>query len=219
MAGSSIQNRVQLGDSATDANNFELKTNYDGTLSLKRGAFGTLGSILTVSSSGLVTLNQEKQLLLVTAKPTTSGTFVDFTSADIPSWARRIKMHWNAVSTNGVSHYLVQVGTGGVPLTTTYVSNSQATEAGPSVATGSATTGYLALSGSAAIITSGHVELNLIAPNTWQAVLNLTRMNNSGLTSGCGIVTLSGILDIIRVTTMNGTDIFDAGSIALTIEG
>ena len=38
------------------------------------------------------------------------------------------------------------------------------------------------------------------------------------LTSG-GSVTLSGILDRIRITTVNGTDTFDAGSINILYEG
>ena len=31
--------------------------------------------------------------------------------------------------------------------------------------------------------------------------------------------TISGILDRIRLTTVNGTDLFDAGSVSILVEG
>jgi hypothetical protein len=37
--------------------------------------------------------------------------------------------------------------------------------------------------------------------------------------SSAGAVTLSGTLDRVRITTVNGTDTFDAGSINILYEG
>ena len=52
MAGNIKTNSVTLGDSATDSQNFQLRTNVDGTATLARGAAGNLGDILTVDAAG-----------------------------------------------------------------------------------------------------------------------------------------------------------------------
>lgn len=39
------------------------------------------------------------------------------------------------------------------------------------------------------------------------------------LSATAGAVTISGTLDRIRITTVNGTDTFDAGSINILVEG
>lgn len=56
MAGPLTAQQVTLGDSATDSQNFRLRSNNDGTLTLARGVNGALGSVLTVDASGNVTL-------------------------------------------------------------------------------------------------------------------------------------------------------------------
>jgi len=56
MAGTLKTNSVTLGDSATDSQNFQLRTNVDGTATLARGAAGDLGDILTVDVGGKVSL-------------------------------------------------------------------------------------------------------------------------------------------------------------------
>ena len=53
MAGTIKANALQLGDSATAANNFVLQTNTDGTAKLSRGNLGaTTQDILTVDAAG-----------------------------------------------------------------------------------------------------------------------------------------------------------------------
>jgi len=56
MAGNIKTNSVTLGDSATDSQNFQLRTNVDGTATLARGAAGNLGDVLTVDAAGTVAL-------------------------------------------------------------------------------------------------------------------------------------------------------------------
>ena len=58
MAGTIKTNAVQLGDSATDSQNFQLRTNVDGTAKLARGAAGNLGDVLTVDASSNVAVPQ-----------------------------------------------------------------------------------------------------------------------------------------------------------------
>jgi hypothetical protein len=51
-------------------------------------------------------------------------------------------------------------------------------------------------------------------------IFNYSGANNAGGTSifGGGEVSLSGTLDRVRITTVNGTDTFDAGSINIMYE-
>ena len=60
--------------------------------------------------------------------------------------------------------------------------------------------------------------LTLISGNTWVQSSNTSR-SDAFATSCCGgTVTLGGILDRVRITTVNGTDTFDAGSINILWE-
>jgi hypothetical protein len=45
------------------------------------------------------------------------------------------------------------------------------------------------------------------------------RSNDNGVTIGTGSLALGGTLDRVRITTVNGTDTFDAGSINIMYEG
>lgn len=55
MAGNLTGNSLNLGNSATDAQNFVLKENGDGTGALLKGAAGTLGTVLAFDNSNRVT--------------------------------------------------------------------------------------------------------------------------------------------------------------------
>lgn len=49
-------------------------------------------------------------------------------------------------------------------------------------------------------------------------MLSSTGSGTVGLNVISGYVTLSGALDIVRITTVNGTDTFDAGSVNILFE-
>jgi len=92
MAGSIKTNSVTLGDSATDSQNFQLRTNVDGTAKLARGAAGNLGDILTVDVSGKVSLagldlNQTWQNVLTTPGRASGVTYTNTTSKPIKVFA------------------------------------------------------------------------------------------------------------------------------------
>ena len=146
-----------------------------------------------------------------TAVASTSGTSIDFTS--IPSWVKRITVMLNGVSTSGSSAYLVQIGAGSV--TTSGYSGSSAY--GTTATTYSA--GFIISSAqSASTLQSGVVTLTLLGSNTWvqNAIIGLS--NASTPTVGGGVLALGGVLDRVRITTVNGTDTFDAGSINILYE-
>jgi hypothetical protein len=67
-------------------------------------------------------------------------------------------------------------------------------------------------------VISGAMTLLLFSGNTWVSSHTAGSSANSTTFFGGGQVTLSGVLDRLRVTTVNGTDTFDAGSINILYE-
>jgi hypothetical protein len=156
---------------------------------------------------------QMQRLVQATSQASTSGTSIDFTS--IPSWVKRITVMLAGVSSNGTSNFQVQIGAGSVDAT----SYTSVTSAGAGAYTSS--TGFL-LTGviSAALSRNGHCVLTLIGSNVWVASSVIANSDTTYTTSiGAGQKTLSGTLDRVRITTVNGTDTFDAGSINILYEG
>ena len=145
-----------------------------------------------------------------TAVASTSGTSIDYTS--IPSWVKRITVMFNGVSTSGTAFIWVQIGSGSVE-TSGYNSVFQG-----STSSGTATASFIVGSSGASDVRYGTVVLSTMGSNLWVAssVIGLT---NATLTQqGAGAKTTSGVLDRIRLTTSNGTDTFDAGSINIVYE-
>lgn len=151
-------------------------------------------------------------ITLATAK-TATGTFVDFT--DIPSWVKRVTVMFSAVSTSGTSPVQIQLGDSGGLETTGYNSGAFSYDSG-SPAT--STTGLVVDEdvGGAAASRYGAYVLTLLDGNVWVGRGNLIVSN---VTLSAGGKTLSATLDRIRITTVNGTDTFDAGTINIMYEG
>jgi hypothetical protein len=175
------------------------------------------GTVTGISAGGLpdacITPSDLSQpLTLSTAVASTSGTSIDFTS--IPSWVKRITVMFDGVSTNGSSNGLIQIGSGSF-VTSGYLggSNSSGTEA-------LFTAGFgIRNMDAAAAVTHGSIQLLNVSGNNW-VVSGFTSRSNSGASGGtAGSVALSGTLDRVRITTVNGTDTFDAGSINILYEG
>jgi hypothetical protein len=162
-----------------------------------------------------------QKLTLDTAKASTSGTSIDFTG--IPSWARRITVMFNGVSVSGVSSFLLRLGTSGTPTTSGYFSTSGyiTTPNTTGVAGGvNSTAGFVIQSGDAGYTLYGSIVFTNISGNTWVGQGNFANIAVQTLSiTAAGSIALSGILNIIRITTVNGTDAFDAGSINIMYEG
>lgn len=149
-----------------------------------------------------------------TAVASTSGTSIDFTG--IPSWVKRITVMFSGVSTNGISGILVQLGDGGGIENSGYVSFSNVVATASTVS--AYTTGFGLDSGAATNNLSGSVILGNLDANTWVAQGNFSRQGSNAGVYTSGSKTLSDTLDRIRITTVNGTDTFDAGSINILYE-
>ena len=66
---------------------------------------------------------------------------------------------------------------------------------------------------------SGQSTIFTMGSNLYMAAGNLVTTNNTnnGM-NNAGTVTLAGALDRVRITTVNGTDTFDAGTINIQYE-
>jgi hypothetical protein len=124
---------------------------------------------------------------------------------------------FNGVSTNGSSAFIVQLGSGSID-TASYISSNEAM-AGATVGGAAATTGFQATyNAAAANIHSGIMTINNFSGNEWvfNAIINVHSATT--LYVGSGYKSLSGTLDRVRITTVNGTDTFDAGSVNILYE-
>ena len=148
-----------------------------------------------------------------TAVASTSGTSIDFTG--IPATAKRITVMFSNVSTNGTSNPLIQLGSGSI---TTSGYAAFGAYFGASTAATSYSTGFGLYAGDPGNSTKGHAILTLVTGNTWVCSINVA-YTSSYLATGAGSVSLSGTLDRLRITTVNGTDTFDAGTINIMWEG
>jgi hypothetical protein len=158
---------------------------------------------------------QMQRITQGTAVASTSGTSIDFTS--LPAWVKRITVNYVGVSTNGTSNFLVQLGDSGGVENTGYASACH----GNGV-TSSSTAGFnIVNSVSAANSFSGSLVLTVqdAALFTWCAMGIGFRNDFAMPFSSSGTKSLSTTLDRVRITTVNGTDTFDAGSINILYEG
>ena len=209
---------VMSGDSSGDlsllsgVNTVVAVTSTGATVTGTLAATGAItGSSTVAGSTGIL-----YPLTSGTAVASTSGTSIDFTS--IPSWVKRITVMFSGVSANGTSDWLIQLGDAGGVETAGYLGTGTSIQAG----TGETlyTTGIGIRSTSAATIAYGSVVISQVSAssNTWvsQGVLGQSNVARSLLVGGGKA--LSDTLTLVRITTVNGTDTFDAGSVNILYE-
>lgn len=143
-----------------------------------------------------------------------SGTSIDFNS--IPSWVRRVTVMFDDVSTNGTSNPQIQLGTSSGIVTTGYETANGTLIASPTV--GTASSGVVLRSANATNTMSGSAIFNLISPNVWVYQGTFGNFASAAIYFVAGKVDLGANLDRLRITTVNGTDSFDAGSINIMYE-
>ena len=216
--GTGVANNAAM--TVTGSGNFAYTRTLTGTTNVTLPTTGTLATLAGTETFTNKTLTSPViggtptgvgVLTSGTAVASTSGTSIDFTS--IPSWVKRITVMFNGVSVSGTSNIQIQIGAGSV-ITTGY--------------TGGTSTGTAVIDNSAGFI----VARNPAAVNAYSAVINLITLGSfiwaqsgncissgaDACTVSAGNLTLSGALDRVRITTVNGTDTFDAGSINILYE-
>jgi hypothetical protein len=143
---------------------------------------------------------------------TASGTSVDFTG--IPSWVKRVTVMFSGVSTNGSSIILARLGTSSGVVATGYVSAAWT----GNTTTVSQTTGFgMSGVGSASYALHGNLILCYDGTN-WTSSHTFNQAGAATIAMGGGSVALGATLDRVRITTVNGTDTFDAGTINIIYE-
>ena len=174
---------------------------------------------VTIDGSASVTINSGAVLGITsgTAVASTSGTSIDFTG--IPSWVKRITVCFSGFSSNGSSAYLIQSGSGSVE-NTGYLGASTTTAA--SASTSNYTTGFGI--GNAAGATNvlhgiGTIVLLNSSTNLWAFSFVGGNSDSTRAVFSGSSKAFSGTIDRVRLTTVNGTDTFDAGSINILYEG
>ena len=153
----------------------------------------------------------------MTAVASTSGTSIDFTP--IPAGVKRITVMFNGVSTSGTSAPRIRVGTAGGIVTSGYLGTCLGS-AGTAVSNVSFTAGFDINDGATAASTRfGAFVLTLIdSSNNWVISGTQGQANAAASSFIGGSVSVGAALTTVRITTVNGTDTFDAGTINILYE-
>lgn len=175
------------------------------------------------TSSGLTATNVQEAvdqtvITLGTAVTLSGQTAVDFTG--IPATAKRVAVMFNGVSTNGSSSVQLQLGASGGIENSGYLATCTVLSSS-TIGSVNSTSGFqLYLGGSdvASATRSRHVTINLLEGSKWVATGGVGLSNVAAMAELKGSKTLSDTLTTVRVTTVNGTDQFDAGSINISWE-
>jgi len=185
-----------------------------GNLAFQTSA-GTYTQTMPNGTGNIVVNGVNSAINSGTAVASTSGTSIDFTS--IPSWVKRVTVMIAGMSTNGASEFVLRIGDSATISSTGYVgayavnASALASTTGFGFANGSSTT---------ATIVSGSFVLTAldVATFKWTCVGMLGQSDTVRMTYSAGSKTLAGALTNVRITTINGTDTFDAGSINILYE-
>jgi hypothetical protein len=164
-----------------------------------------------ITDANVTPAKLSQPLTRATAQNSTSGTSIDFTG--IPSWVKRITVILNGVSTNGTSDLLLQLGAGSIA-TSGY--NSSAFTPANNWQSSSIGLILTALNVAASSY-YGTIVITNVTSNTWVSSNNLASVNSYNGVGG-GSIALGGALDRIRLTTVGGTNAFDAGVINVIYE-
>jgi hypothetical protein len=142
----------------------------------------------------------------------TTNTLLDITG--IPSWAKRVIILFNSISTNGTLDIIVQLGAGGSPIITGYSGQASSSSTAQYNSNGFSVTAAIV----AGSTVSGSVTLYNAGGNTWveSGILGNTTTNAANISSG--VLALGGTLDRIRITTTTGVNTFDSGVITVLYE-
>ena len=221
-----LQNDPSLPQGYLKVNGTTAATVTENGLSMPQATIGSLNGILkatsgvvsqAVAGTDYITSSSGGAITLATAQ-NASGTSVDFTG--IPSWVKRITVMLNGVSTNGTSAILMQLGDAGGVETTAYNSDGGLIGASNFASATGYSTGFgLYTPNTNANTYFGSFTFSYLSSNLWimAGTYSLGGTSNVGIASGKK--TLSDTLTQLRITTVNGTDTFDAGTINISYEG
>ncbi len=196
-----------------------LKGNNDGSGAIQIGGSDAIAisTGLNTTFAGTVTAPTGTLYPIVsgTAVASTTGTAIDFTN--IPAWVKRITVMLNGVSLSGTANLWVQAGSGSIT-SSGYVGNRAYILNTTVQGNGGFTSALIEVPrNTAASATTGHVTITNVSGNVW--VASMVSAEASVFASfASGTISLSGVLDRIRIIAANGTDTFDAGTVNILYE-
>jgi hypothetical protein len=127
---------------------------------------------------------------------------------------------FNAVSSNGTSLHQIQLGTGSTTFATSGYAGASMNTSGAALGTANYTSGLVNPSANAAAaVVVGHAIFTNVSGNIWVGSFNSARTDSTLTAIGSTVITLGAVLTGVRITTVSGTDTFDAGSINILYEG
>lgn len=186
---------------------------YDASGNPAAVATGTLGNVLTSAGAGAPPTMAMPSTI---TSDTSVGTGNSYDITGIPAGVRCVHILFEGVSTASTSPILVQLGDAGGIETSGYVAESAHITNGSVPGLQSSTAGYPVFYHAASHSLSGTMSLYLkdAANFTWVSN-HAARVATTIVVSGAGVKSLSAALTQIRITTINGSQAFDAGTVAL----
>ena len=204
-----------------------------GTITTLNSTTGTIGNLSTtlagdftisqgtgtIGTAKVTPTNLSQPFTSATAVASTSGTAIDFTG--IPSWVKRITVSISGVSTNGASNLRFRIG----PVAGVETSGYLGATTGFGTTTLSSvqfTDGFDLNDGASSGATrNGVFIISLLnsSTNLWSFAGTMGQSNSVNTCLVGGSKPLAGVLSVVRMTTVNGTDTFDAGNINIMYEG
>ena len=164
-------------------------------------------------------LDADKNIVLGTEVTLTNQTAVDFTG--IPTTAKRVIVKFSGVSTNGTSNYAIQLGDAGGVENTGYFGLRGYVTSGDTPISLTVSSHFELTYGVVATTTvRGKVVFEKFsdASNKWLSDGRLFDTASPNVFESGGEKELSGALTTVRVTTTNGTDQFDTGTVNISWE-
>jgi len=203
---------ITAGDAS---NGLVVASGNDGAVTIQSGLAGAKVNALSIAADGTPTWLRPP-ITLGTAVATTSGTSIDFTG--IPAGVKRVTLMFDAVSANGTSNWLVRLGTSAGVASSGYL--GAGAYVGSSTSGTNSTTGFIFNMGGSAQTMSGSMTFSLFNSATfkWVQQAALGDSSQAYIFYSAGAATLPAVLDRLRLTTVNGTDTFDAGSVNIMWE-
>jgi hypothetical protein len=205
--------KITLSGNPSGTGTFTLASpdsNTDRTLNLP-DAGGTV--VLDTATQTLTNKTIQGGALTLATAVTASGTAIDYTG--IPAWVKRITVMFDGVSTNSTSNIQIQLGDSGGFETSGYAGSAWLAN---TINTAMSAGFLVSATNAASYVWVGAAVITKLQNNSWviQGTIGLTA-SAGGLQNGSK--TLSDTLTQVRITTVNGTDAFDAGTINIMYEG
>jgi hypothetical protein len=203
------------------AGNVAMTVNANASVSFNSvTALNTSGGVITLPAGTGTAAVQGVSTNIVVGNALSFSSSQNMLITGIPSWIKRLTVMFNGIAVTGVSgstNGLLQLGSGSL-ITSGYTSQALSAQSSASSSAGSSSSaGFIIWDAYNSSGFWGTVVLTNYGGNNWVSTGNLTNGVFSRSAMSSGIVSLSGVLDRINLTTV-GTNNLTGGSINIMYE-